>query len=104
MTAAPKAWFTGGNAVSYAAPTLPRLPGGNSDSAQTSERRTGGSDKNVTALSLLRSLGDAGRVQADRTRSDGVELASLSNAGFWALRGNRIAMIFQEPMSSLNRF
>jgi oligopeptide transport system ATP-binding protein len=61
-----------------------------------------GSGKSVTALSLLRLLGDAGRVQAGRTRFEGVELASLSNAGIRALRGNRIAMIFQEPMSSLN--
>jgi oligopeptide transport system ATP-binding protein len=61
-----------------------------------------GSGKSVTALSLLRLLGDAGRIQAGRASFDGVELTSLSDAGVRALRGNRIAMIFQEPMASLN--
>ncbi|HYG25908.1 MAG TPA: ABC transporter ATP-binding protein [Caulobacteraceae bacterium] len=61
-----------------------------------------GSGKSVTALSLLRLLGDAGRMQASQATFEGVELNGLDAAGIRALRGNRIAMIFQEPMSSLN--
>jgi oligopeptide transport system ATP-binding protein len=61
-----------------------------------------GSGKSVTALSLLRLLGDAGRIERGTVRFDGVELTALSDAGIREVRGNRIAMIFQEPMSSLN--
>ena len=61
-----------------------------------------GSGKSVTALSLLRLLGDTGRIEAGRASFEGVELTGLDSAGIRALRGNRIAMIFQEPMSSLN--
>jgi oligopeptide transport system ATP-binding protein len=61
-----------------------------------------GSGKSVTALSLLRLLGDAGRIEAGRATFDGVELTTLDRSGIRALRGDRIAMIFQEPMTSLN--
>ncbi len=61
-----------------------------------------GSGKSVTALSILRLLGDAGRVDAGRILFDGQDLLALDDNAIRAIRGDRIAMIFQEPMSSLN--
>jgi len=61
-----------------------------------------GSGKSVTALSLLRLVGEAGRIRAERAVFEGADLMELDTAGIRAVRGNRIGMIFQEPMSSLN--
>jgi oligopeptide transport system ATP-binding protein len=61
-----------------------------------------GSGKSVTALSILRLLGGSGRIERGHILFDGSDLTTLSDAALRALRGNRIAMIFQEPMSSLN--
>jgi peptide/nickel transport system ATP-binding protein len=61
-----------------------------------------GCGKSVTALSVMRLLPRNGRVVAGAVRFDGQDLLSLSEADMRAIRGNRIAMIFQEPMSSLN--
>jgi oligopeptide transport system ATP-binding protein len=61
-----------------------------------------GSGKSVTALSILRLLGDAGRIDRGRVLFEGRDLGLLDGPGIRAVRGNRIAMIFQEPMSSLN--
>ncbi len=62
-----------------------------------------GSGKSVTALSILRLIPDPpGRIEAGEIVFDGVDLLKLDDAGIRAIRGNRIAMIFQEPMSSLN--
>ena len=61
-----------------------------------------GSGKSVTALSILRLLGDAGAIDAGRIVFDGQDLLALDKRAIRAIRGDRIAMIFQEPMSSLN--
>jgi oligopeptide transport system ATP-binding protein len=61
-----------------------------------------GSGKSVTALSILRLLGSAGRVARGSICFEGENLVNVSDARMRATRGNRIAMIFQEPMSSLN--
>jgi oligopeptide transport system ATP-binding protein len=61
-----------------------------------------GSGKSVTALSILRLLGDAGSIDRGRILFDGKDLLDLDDAGIRQIRGDRIAMIFQEPMSSLN--
>ncbi len=62
-----------------------------------------GSGKSVTALSVLRLIADPpGRIVSGEVRFDGVDLVTLSDPEMRAVRGNRIAMIFQEPMSSLN--
>ena len=62
-----------------------------------------GCGKSVTALSVLRLLPDKmGRIIAGSVRFDGVDLLALSEAEMRDIRGNRIAMIFQEPMTSLN--
>jgi oligopeptide transport system ATP-binding protein len=61
-----------------------------------------GSGKSVTALSILGLIGDNGRVDSGRILFEGVDLLTLSAPELRAIRGHHIAMIFQEPMSSLN--
>ena len=62
-----------------------------------------GSGKSVTALSLLRLIPDPpGRIDSGEILFEGRDLLKLDDAGIRAIRGDRIAMIFQEPMSSLN--
>jgi peptide/nickel transport system ATP-binding protein len=62
-----------------------------------------GSGKSVTALSVLRLLPQSGaRHGGGQVLLDGVDLAALSEKQMTKLRGEAIAMIFQEPMTSLN--
>ena len=61
-----------------------------------------GSGKSVTALSILRLVPDPGRIEKGSIVFEGQDLLGLDRRGIRAIRGNRIAMIFQEPMSSLN--
>ncbi|KAF0188328.1 MAG: ABC-type uncharacterized transport system duplicated ATPase [Desulfobulbaceae bacterium] len=62
-----------------------------------------GSGKSVTALSILRLLDEGSQVQTTGSiRFEDQEILSLSAQRLRAIRGNRIAMIFQEPMTSLN--
>jgi oligopeptide transport system ATP-binding protein len=62
-----------------------------------------GSGKSVTALSLMRLIPDPpGRITGGQILFEGQDLLKLSDAEMRAIRGDRIAMIFQEPMSSLN--
>jgi oligopeptide/dipeptide ABC transporter ATP-binding protein len=61
-----------------------------------------GSGKSVTALAIMRLLGAQGRAVAGRIALDGRDLLTLPTAAMRALRGRDIAMIFQEPMTSLN--
>jgi peptide/nickel transport system ATP-binding protein len=62
-----------------------------------------GSGKSVTALSLLRLIpSPPGRIAAGRVLFDGGDLLMLSEGEMQKIRGNRVAMIFQEPMTSLN--
>jgi peptide/nickel transport system ATP-binding protein len=61
-----------------------------------------GSGKSMTALSIMRLLPYHGRITAGTIRFKGQELLSLPPRAMRDLRGNRIAMIFQDPMSSLN--
>jgi len=62
-----------------------------------------GSGKSVTALSIMRLLPRlTGRIVAGSVRFDGRDLLALSEDGMRELRGRDIAMIFQEPMTSLN--
>jgi peptide/nickel transport system ATP-binding protein len=62
-----------------------------------------GSGKSVTALSIMRLLAEpAGRITGGAIRYAGKDLVTLRPDEMRALRGNRIAMIFQEPMTSLN--
>jgi len=62
-----------------------------------------GCGKTVTALSILRLIPDPpGHIESGSVRLDSKELLTLSEEDMRAVRGNRIAMIFQEPMTSLN--
>jgi len=60
-----------------------------------------GSGKTMTALALMGLLPD-GAVVSGAVRFEGLELARLGEAEMQRLRGDRLAMIFQEPMSALN--
>jgi oligopeptide transport system ATP-binding protein len=62
-----------------------------------------GSGKSVTALSILRLIPDPpGHIESGEILFDGQDLLKMSDDEMRTVRGNRIAMIFQEPMSSLN--
>jgi peptide/nickel transport system ATP-binding protein len=62
-----------------------------------------GCGKSITALSLMRLVPDPpGRIAGGRVELDGVDLLSLSEEAMRGVRGKDIAMIFQEPMTSLN--
>jgi oligopeptide/dipeptide ABC transporter ATP-binding protein len=62
-----------------------------------------GCGKSVTALSVMRLVADPpGKIVAGEINFDGRNLLELSDQQIRAVRGNRIAMIFQEPMTSLN--
>jgi peptide/nickel transport system ATP-binding protein len=62
-----------------------------------------GCGKSVTALSILRLLPRRmARIVGGRVVFDGKDLAGLDEAAMRDIRGNSIAMIFQEPMTSLN--
>jgi len=60
-----------------------------------------GCGKSMTALAVLGLTPDNGRVSG-AIHFDGIELTALDEAGWSGLRGKRVAMIFQEPMTALN--
>jgi peptide/nickel transport system ATP-binding protein len=61
-----------------------------------------GCGKSVTALSLLGILPRAGKVASGRALFDGRDLLQLSDRQLRKVRGKDVAMIFQDPMTSLN--
>ncbi|NBU65396.1 MAG: ABC transporter ATP-binding protein [Chloroflexia bacterium] len=62
-----------------------------------------GSGKSVTSLSLMRLIpSPPGKITGGEVWFDGQDLLTLSEDKMRELRGNRIAMIFQDPMTSLN--
>ena len=62
-----------------------------------------GSGKSVTALSIMRLIAEPpGKIESGQVLFNGTDLLALSGAEMRALRGDRLAMIFQEPMTSLN--
>jgi len=61
-----------------------------------------GCGKTVTALAILRLLPEATSRLRGKVRFAGQDLMALSQHDIRAIRGNRIAMIFQEPMTALN--
>jgi len=62
-----------------------------------------GCGKSVSALSILRLIPDPpGRVVGGHIRFMGMDILALSDAEIRKVRGRRIAMVFQEPMTSLN--
>jgi oligopeptide/dipeptide ABC transporter ATP-binding protein len=62
-----------------------------------------GSGKTVTALSILRLVpSPVGRIEEGTIRFEGEDLLKLPEKEMRRVRGNRISMVFQEPMTSLN--
>jgi len=61
-----------------------------------------GCGKSMTALALLRLLPDGGRIESGTVRFGGVDLLAQTEAGMRDVRGGQVAMIFQEPSTSLN--
>ena len=61
-----------------------------------------GSGKSVTSLSIMGLLAEPGHVAGGSLEFEGKDLATLSEKQYRELRGNDMAMIFQEPMTSLN--
>ena len=61
-----------------------------------------GSGKSVTAFSILRLLQPPGRITGGRVMFDGRDLLALPEREMREVRGARIALIFQEPMTALN--
>jgi peptide/nickel transport system ATP-binding protein len=61
-----------------------------------------GCGKSMTALSILRLLPEVASIAAGEVRLDGQDLLALPEAAMRAVRGKRVAMIFQEPSTALN--
>jgi len=61
-----------------------------------------GCGKSITALSIMRLVAPPGKIVAGEILFDGRDLLKLSNAEMRDVRGNDVAMIFQDPMTSLN--
>jgi len=61
-----------------------------------------GSGKSITALSLLRLIPDPGKIVSGEIRYAGENLLEKNDLEMRKIRGNKISMIFQEPMTSLN--
>ena len=62
-----------------------------------------GCGKSVTSLSIMRLLKDTpGKIVGGSIQFEGKDLIQLPEKNMRSIRGNEIAMIFQEPMTSLN--
>lgn len=61
-----------------------------------------GCGKSVTSLSLMGLLGRGGRVSAGEALFEGKDLLDMKEEELDRLRGDRISMIFQDPLTSLN--
>lgn len=61
-----------------------------------------GAGKSVSALSLLRLIESPGQIESGEILLDGEDILSMSDAELRNVRGNRIAMIFQDPQTALN--
>jgi peptide/nickel transport system ATP-binding protein len=61
-----------------------------------------GSGKSMTGYSIMGLIDAPGRVVSGKIMLNGTEVSSYNNAQWRSLRGNRVAMIFQDPMMTLN--
>ena len=61
-----------------------------------------GSGKSITGYSIMGLVDEPGRIVSGSIRLEGTELTRLDREAWRELRGNRIAMIFQDPMMTLN--
>ncbi|MEP9396317.1 ABC transporter ATP-binding protein [Mesorhizobium sp. KR2-14] len=61
-----------------------------------------GCGKSTVALGVMRDLSNIGKIVGGRIKFQGRDMAEMSEKELRAIRGNKIAMIYQEPMASLN--
>ena len=61
-----------------------------------------GSGKSVTAYSVMQILAKTGKIVSGSVKFDGQELVGIGEDGMKKIRGNKISIIFQDPMTSLN--
>lgn len=61
-----------------------------------------GSGKSVTMMSIMRLLSDNGKITDGTITFSGTNITNLKKSELKAIRGDRIGMIFQDPMTSLN--
>jgi oligopeptide/dipeptide ABC transporter ATP-binding protein len=61
-----------------------------------------GSGKSVTGLSIMKLFGEGADMQASQIKLEGQDLMRLTEKEMRHIRGNKISMIFQDPMTSLN--
>jgi len=61
-----------------------------------------GSGKSVSAMSILRLLDENGYIESGEVLFEGKDLTKLTQNEMYEVRGNKISVIFQEPMTSLN--
>lgn len=61
-----------------------------------------GCGKSTVSLGIMRDLSNVGRIVGGRIKFQGQDMGEMSEAQLREIRGNRIAMIYQEPMASLN--
>ena len=61
-----------------------------------------GSGKSVSSLSIMKLLPEDAKISADEMNFEGIPLLAQTEEDWQALRGDRISMVFQEPMTSLN--
>ena len=61
-----------------------------------------GCGKSTVSLGIMRDLSNVGRIVGGRIRFQGKDMGEMSEEELRSIRGNKIAMIYQEPMASLN--
>ena len=61
-----------------------------------------GCGKSTVSLGIMRDLSNVGRIVGGRIRFQGKDMGDMSDEELRSIRGNKIAMIYQEPMASLN--
>ncbi|MGH6932608.1 MAG: dipeptide ABC transporter ATP-binding protein [Dongiaceae bacterium] len=61
-----------------------------------------GCGKSTVAFAIMKYLGGAGRLTGGRIRFEGKDMAEMSDEELRRIRGKKIAMVYQDPMSSLN--
>jgi oligopeptide/dipeptide ABC transporter ATP-binding protein len=95
-----RTYFYGGDAVAHAVDGVSFSIGAGETVGLVGES---GSGKSVTALSILRLVRPPGRVETgSRMLFEGQDLATLDERALRSIRGARISMVFQEPMTALN--
>ncbi|MCR5855415.1 ABC transporter ATP-binding protein [Mesorhizobium sp. J428] len=61
-----------------------------------------GCGKSTVSLGIMRDLSNVGKIVGGRIKFQGKDMGDMSEAELRSIRGNKIAMIYQEPMASLN--